>query len=159
MKNFKIAIVLLTALISNQAIGASVNGTATATVLTPISVTAGTNLQFGSFTASALSGTITHAGVTTGGVTSIASSTKSAGTFTVNGDSTGNVPYTFTLPATVTLTSGANTMSASLVFASGTGSRRLTAGSETVSINSTLSVAANQVPGSYTGTYTVTTIY
>lgn len=162
MKHLKKAILaatILTALISKEAISATATGTSTANILTPISIASGTNIQFGSFTSSASAGTINQSGTVTGGVTSISSSTRSAGTFTVSGSTIGNTPYTFTLPGTVTLTSGANNMTASISFASGSNSRTLTAGSEVVSINGLLSVAANQASGSYTGTYTVTAIY
>jgi len=151
---------LLSLLISAESFAASTSGTANARVVTPISVSAGTALEFGSFSAGSSTGTITQAGVVTGGVTAISGgATRAAGTFTVTGESSANTSYTFTLPATVSLTSGANTMSAALAFSSGTSSRTLVSGSDLVTVNGTLTVAANQASGAYTGTYNVTVNY
>lgn len=160
MKNFlKLSILTLSLInLSSNAIAASTSGSSTARVLTPIAVTATTALQFGSFTSSATAGTITQAGAVTGGVTAV-SSTRSAGVFTVTGESSANTNYSFTLPSSVTLTSGANTMTASLSYASGNASRTLISGNDAVTINGTLTVAANQAAGAYTGTYNVTAIY
>lgn len=144
----------------SSAQAASTTGTANAKVVTPISISAGAALEFGSFAAGATPGTITQSGVTTGGVTAVSSgATRSAGTFSVTGQA--STAYTFTLPATVTLNGpSASTMTANLSLSSGTASRTLSAGgTETVSINGTLSVAASQLAGDYTGTYTVTTVY
>lgn len=133
-------------------------GTANANVVTTISVAAGNDLEFGNFSSGGTLGTITQAGVVTGGVTSVSGgATRSAATFTVTGD--GNNTYTFTLPSTVTLNSGANSMDANLSFNNGTASRTLSSGAETVTINGTLNVGANQATGSYSGTYDVSVSY
>ena len=146
---------------SSNALAATAVGTANARVVTPISVTAGTALEFGSFASSASTGTITQAGVVTGGVTAVTGgATRAAGTFTVNGEAVNGTSYTFTLPATATLTSGANNMTATLSLAAGTASRTLNAsGVDAVSVNGSLAVAASQAAGAYTGTYTVTVNY
>lgn len=135
--------------------------TVNARVVTPIAIAVTSNLQFGSFTSSATSGTITQAGIVTGGVATISSgATRSAGVFTVTGEASTPTNYTFTLSATlVTLTSGANTMPATLSYASGNGARILTSGTDVVTINGSLAVGANQVAGAYTGTYSVTAVY
>ncbi len=135
-------------------------GTSNATVITPISVSAGNDLEFGSFAVDgSTAGTITQAGATTGGVTAASGgTTRSAATFSVSGN--GSTPYTFTLPSTATLSDGAShNMTATLSFASGNASRTLSSGAETVTINGSLAVAANQTVGSYTGTYDVTVSY
>lgn len=105
MKNLKKLLTIttiLTGLFSGKAFSETASGTASATVLTPIAVAATTALQFGQIVSSATAGTISQAGVVTGGVTAT-TSTRNAGIFTVTGDSTGSVPYTFTIPATATI--------------------------------------------------------
>jgi len=138
----------------------SQSGTSNARVITPLTVTATTALEFGNLAASANAGTIDQAGSVTGGVTAVTGgATRAPGVFTVAGEASASTPYTFTLPSTATLTSGANSMTATLSYASGTSSRTLSSGSDTVTINGVLAVAANQASGAYTGTYTVTANY
>lgn len=50
-------------------------------------------------------------------------------------------------------------MTVTLSLASGTASRNLTSGTDSVTVNGSLAVAANQTAGAYTGTYTVTANY
>lgn len=153
-------ILLLSLFISTESHAATAVGTANGRVVTPIAVTAGTALEFGSFAASGTAGTINQAGVTTGGVLAISSgASRSAGTFTVTGEATANTSYTFTLPETITLSSGANSMTATLSYANGDGSRTLVGGSDVVTVNGVLAVGVNQVAGAYTGTYNVTAVY
>ena len=88
---------------------ASDNGTATATVITPIAIVAGTNLSFGAF-AAGTGGTVVidTAGsrTNTGAVVLSASDAGSAGTFDVSGQA--NATYAITLPSTdQTLSDGA----------------------------------------------------
>jgi len=158
MFRFIATLVFLTFLFVSHAYAATQTGTANARVVTPLSVAATTALQFGNFAASATAGTISQAGAVTGGVTAI-TSTRTAGVFTVTGEASASTPYTFTLPANVSLTSGANSMTATLSLASGTSARTLTSGTDTVTVNGSLAVAANQVAGAYTGTYTITANY
>jgi hypothetical protein len=162
MKNNCTKILLLSTILSSlfYAESNAATGNASATVVTAIAVSETTAMQFGLFSASGSTGTINQAGTATGGVTAIASGvTRSAGIFAVTG--TGNASYTFTLPSTATLTrSGeSETMTADLSFNSGNGTRSLTSGSENVTINGSLTVAANQIAGVYNGTYTVTVAY
>jgi hypothetical protein len=142
---------------------ASVITNLSAKIAVPISISQTSGLNFGTFASGATSGTITQAGVRTGGVTLINSGeARSAGIFAVTGEAlgTGTIPYTFTMPSSVTLTSGANTLTATLTFASGSSARTLSSsGSQTVTINSTLTVAANKPAGYYSGTYSVTVAY
>jgi len=159
MKMFKLTALVIT-LSSITSSAYAISATANARVVTPVTVTETTPLNFGSFAASGTAGSITQAGVVTGGVTAVAGgATRTAGVFSVSGESSASTAYTVSLPASVTLTSGANNMSAALSFAAGTASRTLTSGADTFSVNGTLSVAANQAAGVYTGTYSVTVAY
>jgi hypothetical protein len=160
MKIFLRLTALIAVISSASSSAYAISATANARVVTPVAISQTTALEFGSFASSAAAGTITQAGVVSGGVTAVAGgSTRSAGVFAVSGESSASTTYTFTLPTTATLTSGANTMTATLSFASGTAARTLTTGADTVSINGSLAVGASQAAGVYTGTYTVTVAY
>lgn len=150
-----IAIILAT----SESFAASATGTVRATVVDNIAVNQTTGLNFGSFTASGSSGTINQAGTTTGGVTAVSGGeTRAAAVFNVTGN--GSSAYSFTIPTgPVTMNSGINTMQVNLSFASGTTSRSLTSGSESVVINGVLNVGANQALGNYTGSYAVDVNY
>ncbi len=144
--------------------GASITATMNMRVVNAISVASGVALEFGSFSApSSGSGLLTVAQsgtIATGGVVTISSgASRSPGTFSVSGEA--STLYTFNLPSSVTLTgSSGGTMTAALSFSSGSSSRTLdTAGSETVTINGTLTVPANQTAGTYIGSYSVTVAY
>lgn len=156
-----IAILFLTHSANAQA--ATTNGTATAKVLAPIAIAAGANLNFGSVAASAALGTvvITPAGArsVTGGVGAVTDGANSptSGVFTVTGAA--GIGFSITLPATATITSGVNTMTVNAFTSTPSGTGTLVAGTATVNVGATLNVAANQVAGSYTGTYPVTVNY
>jgi hypothetical protein len=142
---------------------ASATGTANARIITAISITAGTALNFGDVVPSAAAGTVTvtPAGVrSSAGGASLGNSTGvAAGAFTVNGQA--NATYSITLPgAPVTVTSGGNTMTVDTFTSNPAGTGNLGAGgSQALAVGANLNVGANQAAGSYTGTYTVTVTY
>jgi hypothetical protein len=80
-----------------------------------------------------------------------------SGVFTVTGAA--GIGFSITLPATATITSGVNTMTVNAFTSTPSGTGTLVAGTATVNVGATLNVAANQVAGSYTGTYPVTVNY
>lgn len=139
----------------------SANIQATATVLSAITVTAGTNLQF--------------ANVTPGVNKTIAITDGGAGRFDVTKAATQGVTLAFTLPAD--LTSGANNLpigswtggwNTSATPAGATAFTPSPAGTNTaatagttisVYVGATVTPAAAQVAGSYTGTVTMSAIY
>ncbi len=158
----KISIISAIILATSASSAFAVTGNIDATVVANLTVSQSTQMNFGSFSSSATSGTIDQAGNVTGGVTAVAGgATRAPAVFNVTG--TGNYPYTFTLPATATIgiggSGGTNPMTVTLSFATGNGSRTLSSGSENVTINGSLAVAANQAAGAYTGTYNVTANY
>jgi Mat/Ecp fimbriae major subunit len=139
----------------------SATGAATAEVVAPITIThdAGAMLDFGTFTAGTAAGTVSvdqaGNGSTTGDAVHVATSVESADAFTV----TGGASRGFDIVAgggTVTEPSGA-TM-AFTTDAPATGTLDAT-GSASISVGGTLTVAANQTPGVYTGSYSVTATY
>ena len=144
------------------AMAADATGNASATVESAISIVETTAMNFGTFAPTASAGTVTIA--TTGARTSTnvdeLASSPSAATFTVTG---GNLAaYSITLPASsITLSDGGSeTMSVDTFVSDAGGSPALNgSGSDTFNVGAVLTVGANQVAGSYTGTYTVTVNY
>ena len=133
---------------------ATATATATATIVTPISITKTVDMNFGNVAVqTATGGTVvmTPAGVRTAflGVTLPAvPGTVTAASFTVNGQ--GTYTYAITLPATaVTLTNGANTMTADTFTSTPSATGVLTAGTQTLTVGATLNVAAAQAAGIY----------
>ena len=144
--------------------GASASAEAKATVVTVISITKTSDLNFGSFAPSATDGTIsvelTGDRSVTGGITLLDQEGKRA-LFTVNGKP--NESYSVKLPTedgnTIPLTGpqGADLIITSLVHnANGLLGED---GEEEFSVGGILSVKANQPAGEYTGTFDVIVAY
>jgi hypothetical protein len=133
----------------------SATATATATIVSPLSIVRTIDMNFGNVAVGASAGTVvlTPAGVrsTTGGCAlPTVTGTVAAASFTVAG--TAGTVYTITMPAgATTLTSGANTMTVDTWQSSlvPTTSRTLVGASEILNIGATLNVAANQPIGTY----------
>ncbi|MFX1704533.1 DUF4402 domain-containing protein [Chitinophaga sp. CC14] len=131
------------------------SATATATIVTPISIVKDVDMNFGNVAVQSTAGgtvVLTPAGVrsTTGGVTlpSTATGTITAASFTVTG--TGNYSYSITLPSTaLTITSGSNTMTVTNFTSDPSGVGTLTAGTQTLNVGATLNVSAAQAAGTY----------
>ena len=139
-------------------------------VVIPLSIAKVLDLNFGKFVAGGSPGTVVvdtaNAQSVTGGVTTTAGlgTTAKAATFTVTGqaDST----YAITYPATLPLTGpGADMAIGTFTNAVSDGSVAAgigtlpAAGTHTLSVGATLSVAADQVAGSYSGSFDVTVNY
>lgn len=130
-------------------------------------------LVFGSFVAGS-GGTVTIGASTgarsaTGGVTLINSSYRAA-RFTVScvadgGADTCTSTSTYSIDPVVgvSLTSGANSMSVGTfsVYSVNTASSSglLSGGTDSLKVGATLTVGSNQVPGSYSGSFSVTVVY
>ena len=156
------ALMAVASVFSGGALAAAATGTANATVIAPMTITAGTALNFGAFAPTATAGSISVSNAsarTSSNVVVVSSSTTTAGTFTASGDTTRTFGITY--PGTFSVASGVNTMSGTMTSAgngnSGTGT--LVAGSATVSVGATLAVGANQIAGAYTGTYSLSVDY
>ena len=155
--------------ISNRANAqASATANASAYVVTPISITKTTDMNFGNLAVSASTGgtvVLSTAGArtATGGVTLPSTTgTVTAATFTVAGE--GSYTYNITLPSSaVTLSDGSgHTMTATTFTSDPTAlAGALTAGTQTLYVGATLNVAAGQAAGSYTTAtpFTVTVNY
>ncbi len=140
--------------------------TASATIVTPISISKTSDMSFGNISVQSGTGGIVilapngsrtrTAGVTLPAITG----TVSAAGFTVSGE--GNYTYDITLPSTVTLThsGGVQTMAANSFTSNPSGTGQLSSGSQNVAVGATLTVAAGQLAGVYTSsTFDVTVNY
>lgn len=138
---------------------------AAAIVLKPLSLIKKTNMDFGTLIASAVAGTATidpaTGAVTTSGGVLRASSTTSAGIFM--GAGSRNAPYQIRIPKnpiTLTRSGGTETMTVSTWTLDGPTNRMIGANEAfQFGVGGQLTVAANQVPGTYVGTFDVTVHY
>ncbi|MBE0675106.1 MAG: DUF4402 domain-containing protein [Bacteroidales bacterium] len=144
--------------------GASATATAAATIVSPIAISKDVDMSFGNVAVNTNPGTVVLATdgsrTSTGGVTLPATTgTVTAASFTV----TGTTGYTFaiSLPASVTVSLGANNMTVDNFSSSLGATGTLTAGTATLNVGATLNVLGSQAPGNYvSGTpFTVTVNY
>lgn len=152
-------VVLGISAVSFGQVGETKTATSSATIVTPISLTKVTDMNFGNVAVNATAGgtvVLTPAGTrtATGGVTAATAlaGTITAAVFTVNGDN--NHTFSITLPSgnheIKHGTSDVMQVSAFTSTPSGTGT--LTSGTQTLQIGATLNVGAAQAPGLYTST-------
>ena len=158
-----VSTLMAAATFSSGSFAATATGTANATVLTPITITAGTALNFGTLagnTAGTVTVTAAGARSTSGGVV-VTSGAFSAASFTVGG--TSGATFGVTYPASFNVTSGANTMAVLVgggtAGANGAATGSLTSASISFPVGGVLSVGAAQPAGSYTGNYVMTVEY
>lgn len=144
-------------LVSTAASAATANGTARARILRQVTLTNTADLQFGTIVTGAAASTVTvsTAGARTCGAGLTCSGATTAAAFDIGG-TTGSV-VTISVPATVTLTSGVNAMTATLNASAATSTMVANAGSFTV--GGVLTVGASQADGDYAGTFTATADY
>lgn len=150
------------------AAAADATATASATVVTPIAVTAGANLSFGSFAAGP-GGNVT---VNTGGVRSASgpilssAAAPSAARFDITGQ--GGLTYAITHGGSSTLSNGAASMAlakfSDLTGAGASSGNVLTGmlspgGTQSLFVGGMLTVAVAQQPGAYSGTVVATVEY
>jgi hypothetical protein len=144
----------------------SATAVATATVITPISITWATDMSFGKLAVNATGGYVDltpGSGITANnGVKLVTGGTVTAASFTVLG--TANLAYSISLPGTVTLTNTVNsgqTMLASAFISSPTPTGTLDgSGSQMLYVGARLSVPGSQLEGIYNSTpFTVTVNY
>lgn len=142
--------------ISSLTVNAQVSAVAetSANIVGPISISKSVDLSFGNVAVSpTIAGTVVldpaSARTQTGGVTlPVITGTVSAAKFTVAGES--GTTYAITLPASVVLTNGGNTMTVNNFTSTPTATGSLASGTEDIFVGGTLNVAAAQVSGLYT---------
>lgn len=147
------------------AIAATTAGTGQATIVTPLSLVNTDTLRFGAIIPGASAGTVTvdpftEARTTTGGVTAYGG-TVTAGEFT--GMSDGTTHLKIDVPngsITLTRVGGGATMTVDNFAINGNKNNWVPTGTiYTFNVGARLLVGANQMAGTYTGTYTVTVNY
>ena len=152
---------LLTTISASTVYAATQTGTATATIRAAITVTAGQTMQFGTIGATATQGKIA---LSVAGARSLSTgtnplyTTSQQGTFTITAEPSTALTIS---AANTTLSDGASHTMAldTYTFNPTSGSSTDGTGNMTLNVGATLTVAANQVSGAYTGTYTLTVVY
>lgn len=151
--------VAVAAMASTGAHAATQTATAEVDIIAAVQLAQNDGLDFGVVASSATAGTValpttSNTRTCSAGVTCVGTALR--GRFTVSNAASG---YTvgISVPASTTLTSGANTMALALTpsmtsFAS-------TGAAQVFFVGGTLSVGANQAAGTYTGTYNVSADY
>jgi hypothetical protein len=170
MKKLLLLAIIAGAAFSNNANAQDVTSTksnkANAQILGAIALTTVNDLEFGGIVPGTggevvMSVADVRTLTTVTGVT--ASVTPKSGAYTVTG--TGNVAYTITIPTasfniTNTTGSGNETMAITAMLSSGGLSHAFAAnGTDSFKVGGTLTVGANQAPGTYTGTFNVIVAY
>jgi Mat/Ecp fimbriae major subunit len=142
---------------ATSAQAATASATARAKILRQVTLTNTSDLQFGTIVTGTAASTVTvdSAGARTCGAGLVCSGATTAAGFDIAGTS-GQV-VTISVPATVSLTSGANSMTATLAASAATAT--LVANAASFSVGGDLAVGANQADGDYTGTFTATANY
>ena len=148
---------------------AQATGSAQANVVTPGSVVPISALRFGQFIQPTAAGTLTIsiASVVSaaGGVVGMHSigqtgTGRGPGSFSLLGSPNGQTDIT--LPTSINITNGAQTMTVDTLTANTNGAGKLkldATGTAVLIVGATLNVAANQAVGSYSGTYTITVAF
>jgi Mat/Ecp fimbriae major subunit len=161
MLNKKIALLgaAIAALASTGANAATQTATAEVDIIAAVQLAQNDGLDLGVVASSAVAGTValpTTSNVRTcsAGVTCVGTALR--GRFTVSGATSGYV-VAISVPTSTTLASGANSMTLSLTPS--ITSFTSTGAAEVFYVGGSLAVGANQVAGTYTGTYAVSADY
>lgn len=143
---------------------ASATADASATIVTPISISKTADMNFGNVATNGAVGTVVLAPAgtrtSTGGVTLPATvGTVTAASFTVSGS--GAYTYAITLPSSVVITSGSDNMTVNTFTSTPATTGALTSGTQVIKVGATLNLVASQAVGSYTSAtpFTVTVNY
>ncbi len=143
-----------------QAAPVTASATAKAKILKAITVNKTADLDFGTIVVGSTGGTVQVDTAATPARTCAAALTCSASfspaSFGVTG--TGSAVVTVSTDASVTLTNGTNTMTASLAKSAGTVTLAAN-GTGSFGVGGTLTVGANQADGAYSGTFNVSVDY
>jgi len=162
IRNIVLAAALVAfAIAPNAAKAASGTASASATIAAAVTISKTSDLQFGLISPTGTAGTVTvsNAGARTGDANVVLQSgaTATQASFLVAGAASQAV--TITIPSTATLTSGGDTMTATLDQTTG-GSQTLDgSGNYSINVGGVLAVGATQAAGSYSGTFDVTVVY
>jgi fructose-specific component phosphotransferase system IIB-like protein len=154
IKSLAVSSVLLFSLMSG-ANAATTTGDARVLIVSPLTLAQNQSLNFGIVAPdSASSSTVDQDGTVVGNASYISGAQKAV--FDVTGYL--NSAYTVAIDSSVVLASSEDKMEADLAVVGGT-SRNLSDGKGSFDVNGTLTIAASQAAGTYTGTYNVTVNY
>lgn len=142
---------------TSAANAATANASALAKILSQVTVTQVADLEFGTIVSGTSASTVVISpfGLRVCGVGLACSGTAGAAAFSVSG--TAGRIVTVSVPASITLSNGTDTMNANLL-ASAPG-LLLGVGGASFTVGGTLAVGANQVEGDYSATFTATVDY
>lgn len=168
MKNFtKILAIVIVGLAFSASAFSQASSSATAVIITPISISNTSGLNFGAIIPSSSAGSVilaTDGSTTLSNVTLHSSATPAAALFAVTGSP--NLTYTVAIaPASVNISNGSTTMSVGSFVSNpavGVGTGLLDGtGNQPLRVGATLTVGANQASGTYTNAtaFTVTVNY
>jgi len=156
----KITFILLVSLISGTAF-AQEDDTATAKaaaeIVSPISITAQEDLNFGKVANNTEGTVVVATDGSVSGLSQIGTTAPAAATFDVT--AANGFSYLITLPSSVDLTSGTNSITVNNFNHDAGENITGTGAAETVGVGATLNVSAEQATGEYTGTFDVTVTY
>lgn len=144
---------------------ATAAGTANATVVTPIAISAVNTLRFGSFSTTAAAQTVaiaTDGARTLTGVLGLGTGQNAFGAASFNVTGEGSSTYAITLPDSVNISDSEttpNTMAVNSFVSNPSGTGTLTAGAQTLLVGATLTTGTSQVTGVYSGNFDVTVEY
>lgn len=148
---------------AEHVLAAQATANSSATIVQPIAISTGANLEFGKVAAGTGASVvrISTAGarsLVSGDATLVSGGTVQAASFNVTGEPSQG--YDITLPVSITVASGADNMTVDTFVDSASGSSTLDGtGNDTFTVGADLTVGAGQNPGSYTGTFNVTVNY
>jgi Mat/Ecp fimbriae major subunit len=161
MKKFALKALAASAIVATgfgatAANAATADANATAVILAPVTVTKTADLDFGTIAVGTSGATVavSTAGARTCGTGLVCSGATSAAAFTVSGVTGQTVSVS--LPGSVSLTSGANTMSATLTSSAAS---IVLDGTDAFTVGGTLTVSGTQAAGNYSGLFTATVNY
>ncbi len=134
--------------------------TASAEILTTLTVASTAGLDFGQIAVNGGAGTavIGASGTNTCSATLLCTGTRTAASFDVGGTANTAVSAVVTTPS-ITLSSGANTMTLNAFTLAFPGGNTLVNGATSFNVGGTLAVGATQAAGVYNGTFTVSVEY
>ena len=158
------ALLLVPATAMGAPVAATANASGKASILKSLSVLKQSDMDFGELVVTAAGTAVinptNNALSTTGGLTVIGTSAHAA-TFTATGSKNSVVHIKLpTLPVTLTRVGGTETMALTNWTTDGSTNRKIPLNSAfNFAVGATLTVAANQVDGTYTGTFPITVQY
>jgi hypothetical protein len=166
-----LAAVLSTNPAAAQTTSPATNVTASATVVTPLTISSASALNFGTFASGSSAGTVVlspaSARSSTGGVTLVATNSGTATTVSLAG--AGGTAFTLNYPSTtinltgpgtaMTLSNFTTSLTGTGLGGTGVGGTMPSSGTLSFTVGGTLNVGASQVAGSYSGTFPLTITY